>query len=80
MRFDAASLDIPPAGGGVLFGIGWGMARLCSGTDIADLSLAPRNAAIFMLAMRAGMPAFKLTTSRRGPVNGTKPHRAPKGG
>ena len=56
------------------------MARLCSGTDIADLALAPRNAAIFMLAMRAGMPAFKLTTSRRAPVNGTKPHRAPKGG
>ncbi len=69
-----------PLGGACCLVSAGGMARLCSGTDIADLTLASRNAAIFMLAMRAGMPAFKLTTSRRAPVNGTKPHRAPKGG
>lgn len=73
---DTTKLDARLVAGAVLFGIGWGVAGLCPGPAIADLALAPRSAIIFVLAMLAGMGAFKLTTSRSAPVSGAKPHGA----
>ncbi|MDE8346811.1 MAG: YeeE/YedE family protein [Acidocella sp.] len=63
---DTSRLDARLIGGAVLFGIGWGVAGLCPGPAIADLALAPRGAAIFVLAMLAGMALLKIITSRKG--------------
>ena len=41
--------------GSVLFGVGWGVAGLCPGPGIAALVIAPSAAAIFVIAMIAGM-------------------------
>lgn len=42
-------------GGSALFGIGWGIAGLCPGPALAALVIAPMSAAIFVVAMVAGM-------------------------
>lgn len=41
--------------GSALFGIGWGIAGLCPGPALAALVIEPPSAAIFTLAMLAGM-------------------------
>ncbi len=55
-------LDWRLAMGAVLFGIGWAISGLCPGPAIADLAIKPLPAAIFVLAMLAGMVAHKLTS------------------
>ena len=57
-------LDPRLIGGAVLFGIGWGIAGLCPGPGFAALVIDPSAAAIFVLAMLAGMGLVHLT--RRG--------------
>ncbi len=49
--------DLTPKliGGSALFGIGWGIAGLCPGPGIAALVIEPVSAAIFVVAMLAGM-------------------------
>ena len=49
--------DLTPrlVGGAALFGIGWGIAGLCPGPGIAALVIEPASAAIFVVAMLAGM-------------------------
>ena len=56
------SRDLDPRliGGAALFGIGWGIAGLCPGPAIADLTIAPVPAAIFVLAMLGGMILHRL--------------------
>jgi len=46
--------------GATLFGIGWGIAGLCPGPAIADLAIATRPAAIFVIAMLVGMILHRL--------------------
>lgn len=41
--------------GSALFGIGWGIAGLCPGPAVAALVIEPSSAAIFIVAMLAGM-------------------------
>ena len=41
--------------GSALFGIGWGIAGLCPGPAVAALVIQPSSAAIFIVAMLAGM-------------------------
>lgn len=48
-------LDGRLATGSILFGIGWGIGGLCPGPALADLVIAPAGAAIFIIAMLAGM-------------------------
>lgn len=48
--------------GAVLFGVGWGVGGLCPGPAIVGLVVAPASAAIFVLAMLAGMAMHRLTT------------------
>lgn len=50
--------------GALVFGVGWGIAGLCPGPAIADLALAPGRAAVFVLAMLAGMLAHRLLLER----------------
>jgi uncharacterized membrane protein YedE/YeeE len=53
--------DITPKllGGSALFGIGWGIAGLCPGPGIAALVIDPASAAIFVVAMLAGMALMR---------------------
>lgn len=41
--------------GAAIFGFGWGVAGLCPGPALTDLALRPAPAALFTLAMLAGM-------------------------
>lgn len=54
--------DLTPRliGGSALFGIGWGIAGLCPGPGIAALVIEPVSAAIFIIAMFAGMGIVRL--------------------
>jgi len=55
--------DLTPklVGGSALFGIGWGVAGLCPGPGVAALVIEPTSAAIFLVAMMAGMGLVRLT-------------------
>lgn len=55
--------DLTPrlVGGAALFGIGWGIAGLCPGPGVAALAIEPASAAIFVIAMLAGMGIVRLT-------------------
>ncbi|MCL4671522.1 MAG: YeeE/YedE family protein [Sphingomonadaceae bacterium] len=46
--------------GSALFGIGWGVAGLCPGPGVAALVIEPQGAAIFVVAMLAGMALVRL--------------------
>ncbi len=48
-------------GGAALFGIGWAIAGLCPGPGIAALVIEPVSAAIFIVAMLAGMALVRMT-------------------
>ncbi len=48
-------LDPPLIGGAVLFGVGWGLAGLCPGPAIANLSTGSPPVIAFVIAMIAGM-------------------------
>jgi uncharacterized membrane protein YedE/YeeE len=45
--------------GGVLFGIGWGLAGFCPGPAVAALGAGHLKALVFVAAMVAGMLAFE---------------------
>jgi uncharacterized membrane protein YedE/YeeE len=68
-------LDPRLIAGSALFGIGWGVAGLCPGPAIAILAIAPQPAAIFVVAMLAGMilhnllPAIPARQSFKGTPN-----------
>ena len=47
--------------GAAMFGIGWGIAGLCPGPGFAALAIEPGAAAIFVVAMLAGMGLVRLT-------------------
>ena len=48
-------IDSRLIGGGVLFGIGWGIAGLCPGPALVALGGGMGQAGLFVLAMLAGM-------------------------
>lgn len=54
--------DLTPRliGGSALFGIGWGIAGLCPGPGFAALAIDAPSAAIFLVAMLAGMMLVRL--------------------
>ena len=51
--------------GSLAFGVGWGLVGLCPGPAIVALSTGAPKAALFMLAMLAGMILFEVL-ERRG--------------
>ena len=51
-------------GGSVLFGVGWGVAGLCPGPGFAALAIEPAGAAIFVVALLAGMAIHRVTEGR----------------
>ena len=54
----ANGIDGRLIGGSLLFGVGWGLVGLCPGPAIADIGFLDGRAALFVLAMAAGMAAF----------------------
>jgi uncharacterized membrane protein YedE/YeeE len=54
-------------GGAVLFGLGWGVVGLCPGPAIAALTTGRWEAALFAVAMLAGMGAYRFTLGRPMP-------------
>lgn len=46
--------------GGVLFGVGWGLAGFCPGPALVALGAGYWQAAVFIVAMLAGMGLFEI--------------------
>jgi uncharacterized protein len=65
MRLPAATrLDARLVGGSLLFGVGWGIAGFCPGPALVALGMGEAKAAVFVLAMLAGMGLFELLERR----------------
>lgn len=56
----ARHIDRRLVGGSVLFGVGWGVAGFCPGPALVALGMGELKAAVFVLAMLAGMAAYEL--------------------
>lgn len=52
--------------GSILFGMGWGLAGFCPGPGLVALGMGEPKAAVFVIAMLAGMALFELVEKRRG--------------
>lgn len=52
-------IDRRLVGGGVAFGVGWGLAGFCPGPAIVALGAGQGKAAVFVAAMIVGMLAFE---------------------
>lgn len=71
--FLGAELKLPSArhidrrlvGGGLLFGIGWGVAGFCPGPAVVALGMGEAKAVIFVMAMLVGMGIFELLERRK---------------
>ena len=56
----ARNIDRRLVAGSLLFGIGWGLAGICPGPGIVATALGSGQAAVFVIAMAAGMLAWRL--------------------
>jgi uncharacterized membrane protein YedE/YeeE len=66
MKLPAAGpVDRRLLGGSVLFGMGWGLAGFCPGPGLVALGMGEPKAAVFVLAMLAGVAVFELLERRR---------------
>jgi uncharacterized membrane protein YedE/YeeE len=61
----ARQIDRRLVGGGLLFGIGWGIAGFCPGPALVALGMGQGKAAVFVAAMLAGMGLFELLERRK---------------
>jgi hypothetical protein len=68
MRLPAATqVDRRLVGGGLLFGVGWGIAGFCPGPALVALGMGQPKALVFVAAMLAGMGLFELLERRKAP-------------
>lgn len=58
------AIDTKLIGGAVVFGLGWGLVGLCPGPAIAALVSGKWQAVVFMIAMIAGMAAYRFLPAR----------------
>ncbi len=61
----ATQVDRRLVGGGLLFGIGWGIAGFCPGPALVALGMGELKALVFVAAMLAGMGLYELLERRR---------------
>ena len=61
----ARQVDRRLVGGSLLFGIGWGIAGFCPGPALVSLGMGQAKAAVFVLAMLAGMLLFEAIEHAR---------------
>jgi uncharacterized membrane protein YedE/YeeE len=59
-------VDARLVAGALTFGMGWGLVGYCPGPAIASLAYGLGETAIFVLAMLAGMTAYRLAFERGG--------------
>jgi len=57
---DRRTVDHRLVVGGLLFGVGWGLAGFCPGPALVALGMGNMKAAVFVAAMLAGMALFEL--------------------
>lgn len=57
---DRRTIDRRLVAGGLLFGIGWGLAGFCPGPALVALGMGEAKAVLFVAAMLAGMGLFEL--------------------
>lgn len=62
---DSRHIDRRLVGGGLLFGIGWGVAGFCPGPAMVALGMGEPKAVIFVVAMLVGMGVFELLEQRK---------------
>ena len=72
----ARQIDRRLVGGSLLFGVGWGIAGFCPGPALVALGLGQAKAAVFVLAMLAGMLLFEALERARRPA--AKAHAEPR--
>ena len=61
MRLPVAThIDRRLVGGGLLFGVGWGIAGFCPGPALVALGMGEAKALVFVLAMLVGMGLFEV--------------------
>ena len=73
VSFIGAEMRLPPARhidrrlviGGILFGIGWGLAGFCPGPGLVALGMGEAKAIVFVAAMLVGMGVFELLERRK---------------
>ena len=53
--------------GDVVFGVGWGLAGFCPGPALVSLGAGQPKAAVFVLAMLAGMGVFEMLEAKKHP-------------
>ena len=58
-------IDVRLVAGSALFGAGWGLAGFCPGPALVGLGMGLPSAAIFVVAMIAGMLLFEFIEKRR---------------
>jgi uncharacterized membrane protein YedE/YeeE len=63
----ASAIDRRLITGSVVFGIGWGLAGFCPGPALVALGAGYSKAAVFVLAMLAGMALYELLERRSAP-------------
>jgi uncharacterized membrane protein YedE/YeeE len=61
----ARQIDRRLVSGSLLFGIGWGIAGFCPGPALVALGMGQAKAAVFVLAMLAGMLLFEAVEHAR---------------
>jgi uncharacterized membrane protein YedE/YeeE len=65
MRFPSSSdIDRRLVGGGLLFGIGWGIAGFCPGPALVAMGMGELKAVVFVAAMLLGMGVYELLERR----------------
>ncbi len=69
------TIDARLCGGAALFGVGWGLAGICPGPAFVALGAGYVGAAVFVVAMLAGMLLFAW---REGRQRGRLPAPAPE--
>ena len=58
-------IDRRLVGGGLLFGIGWGVAGFCPGPALVALGMGEAKAVVFTVAMVVGMGLFEVLERRK---------------
>ena len=61
----AREVDRRLVAGGLLFGVGWGVAGFCPGPAVVALGLGEAKAMVFVAAMLVGMACFEWALPKR---------------
>ena len=60
-------VDGAAVAGAFVFGVGWGLGGYCPGPAVASLAWGSGDAALFVVAMIAGMVAVRIVRAARAP-------------